>query len=201
MELIHHWISAYGYAGIVVLLMLGIVGLPVPDETLLAFAGYLVFRRRLDMELTIISAFAGTICGISVSYLIGKASGILLLHRYGRYFSVTPERLRKATDWFTKIGKWTLPIGYFVPGVRHVTAYIAGAAELPYPIFALFAYCGGVVWSLTFILSGYFLGSKWDKVLSNVEDHILIGIGALVLLQFIFWFFKRKTKKFANSSK
>ena len=41
------WITEYGYAAIVGLLMLGIVGLPVPDETLLTFTGYLVFRGNL----------------------------------------------------------------------------------------------------------------------------------------------------------
>jgi membrane protein DedA with SNARE-associated domain len=40
------WITEYGYAAIVGLLMLGIVGLPVPDETLLTFTGYLVFLCR-----------------------------------------------------------------------------------------------------------------------------------------------------------
>jgi hypothetical protein len=34
-----HWISSYGYWGLTALLMLGIGGLPVPDETLLTFPG------------------------------------------------------------------------------------------------------------------------------------------------------------------
>ena len=36
------WISQYGYLAIFLLLVMGIVGLPVPDETLLTFTGYLV---------------------------------------------------------------------------------------------------------------------------------------------------------------
>jgi membrane protein DedA with SNARE-associated domain len=41
------WIAQYGYLAIFSLLVLGIVGLPVPDETLLTFTGYLVFRGHL----------------------------------------------------------------------------------------------------------------------------------------------------------
>ena len=41
------WLSQHGYLGMFFLLMLGIVGLPVPDETLLVFCGYLIYKRRL----------------------------------------------------------------------------------------------------------------------------------------------------------
>ena len=42
-EQIGHWISTYGYPAIFVLLVFGIVGLPVPDETLLTFTGITVW--------------------------------------------------------------------------------------------------------------------------------------------------------------
>ena len=48
MEIITQWISHYGYFGLFSLLMLGIVGLPVPDETLLTFAGYLVVEPATE---------------------------------------------------------------------------------------------------------------------------------------------------------
>ncbi|MBA2251795.1 MAG: DedA family protein, partial [Nitrospirales bacterium] len=38
------WIADYGYVAIFGLLVLGIVGLPVPDEALLTFVGYLSFQ-------------------------------------------------------------------------------------------------------------------------------------------------------------
>ena len=37
-----HWIAQYGHAAIFGLLVFGIVGVPVPDETLLTLAGALV---------------------------------------------------------------------------------------------------------------------------------------------------------------
>ena len=38
------WIAQYGYGAIFLLLMLGVVGLPVPDETLLVYCGYLISK-------------------------------------------------------------------------------------------------------------------------------------------------------------
>lgn len=42
MEMVLYWFAHHEYLGIFSLLTLGIVGIPVPNETLLVFAGYLV---------------------------------------------------------------------------------------------------------------------------------------------------------------
>ena len=47
MEAVFGWISTYGYAGIFFALVLGIVGLPIPDETVMVFCGYLISTGRL----------------------------------------------------------------------------------------------------------------------------------------------------------
>ena len=47
MEPLLEWLSQWGYAGLFGLLVFGIIGLPIPDETLLVFSGYLVSQGRL----------------------------------------------------------------------------------------------------------------------------------------------------------
>ena len=44
------WIARHGYPALFVLLVLGIVGLPVPDETVLTFVGYLSAKGMLRLE-------------------------------------------------------------------------------------------------------------------------------------------------------
>ena len=176
------WIAQYGYLAIFSLLVLGIVGLPVPDETLLTFTGYLVFRGHLSLPLAFLSAFAGSTCGITLSFILGRIFGLILIHRYGRYLRITEEHVEKAHAWFRRAGHWSLTIGYFIPGVRHFTAYAAGMSELEYPTFALFAYAGAAIWAGTFIGLGYLLGERWKAVQANI-DHYLAGCAiALVLL-------------------
>jgi len=60
---------------------LGIIGLPIPDETILTFAGYLVSQNKLHLLPTVISSFLVSICGISISFIIGKTIGLRFLHR------------------------------------------------------------------------------------------------------------------------
>jgi hypothetical protein len=46
-------IAKYSYLEIFIALGLGIVGLPLPDETLMAYAGFLVFQGTLNYPYTI----------------------------------------------------------------------------------------------------------------------------------------------------
>ena len=189
------WVTQYGYLGLFAALVLGIVGLPVPDETLLTFAGYLVFRRQLDLPLTLLSGFCGSICGISISYGLGRSLGLFLIHKYGRFFSITEGQLARVAAWFEKRGKWTLPIGYFIPGVRHLTAYVAGASKLRYQVFAPFAYLGGCIWVLTFVCLGYFLGEGWEKVPDEIEQTLLYIVGGLALMALIIIVIRKVRRK------
>src|SRR5450432_2909905 len=131
------WITQYGYAAIFSLLVLGIVGLPVPDETLLTFTGYLVFTGHLSPVPAFLSACAGSASGITISYMLGRTFGLKLIHGYGKYVRITEEHIVKAHAWFARVGHWGLTFGYVIPGVSHLTAYAAGMSEVEPQQFAL----------------------------------------------------------------
>jgi len=182
MEPLFGWISQYGYGALFGLLLLGIVGLPVPDETLLVFSGYLISRGRLQPAWTLTAGIVGSACGISLSYVIGRTAGLGLVTRYGKYIHLTPERLGAVHDWFARVGDWLLAIGYFIPGVRHFTALVAGALRLDYKTFAAFAYPGAAVWVATFLTLGYFLGENWQRAVALIQRYtILFAIAAIAV--------------------
>jgi membrane protein DedA with SNARE-associated domain len=193
------WIAHYGYGAIFFLLMLGIVGLPAPDETLLTFSGYLVSRGTFVLPLALATAFAGSICGITLSYWLGRTFGLALIHRYGRYVRVTEEHVNKAHAWFQHVGHWGLTFGYFVPGVRHLTAYAAGMSGLEMRPFALFAYSGGFLWVSAFIGLGYFLGDRWEAVEANIHHYLLLAtLAAIIALAA--WLVWRKLRRGKGTS-
>jgi len=69
------WVGQYGYPAIFFLLIGGIVGFPVPDQLLLVISGYLVLTKALSLAPTLFTAVLGSICGITLSYLLGRGSG------------------------------------------------------------------------------------------------------------------------------
>jgi membrane protein DedA with SNARE-associated domain len=179
MDIILHWIAQYGYPALFALLMLGIVGLPVPDETILTFAGYLVFKNELALIPTVVVAFLGSICGITISYGMGRSLGPYLARTVGHALRIRPEDLEQVRAWYVRWGKYTLVLGYFVPGVRHLAALVAGSSKLPLTVFMPFAYTGGLIWSGTFIALGYALGEEWGHTSSAIHRLLAIGAGAV----------------------
>ena len=195
MESVFQWITTYGYGMIFLLLTLGVVGLPVPDETLLVFCGYLIFKGRMHPALAWMSALAGSWCGITLSYTIGRTLGLGVVHRFGKYLHITEERLDQVHRWFDRIGHWALFGGYYIAGFRHFTAIVAGASKLRFSSFVAYAWSGGLLWVTTFLTLGYYLGENW-KQLSAVIEHYLVyfSIGLGVVAAVYVWFVWRKKK-------
>lgn len=191
------WITQYGYLAIFLLLTFGIVGLPVPDETLLTFSGYLVYSGHLSLPLAYATALAGSMSGITISYWLGRNFGIRLIRRYGKYLHMTEEHVNRAHAWFARVGHWGLTFGYFVPGIRHLTAYAAGMSDVEPHQFAVFAYAGACLWVATFIGIGYFLGERWKSVQQHVESYLLGAsiAGAIALIAYVVWRKARAKRK------
>ncbi|MGC8602958.1 MAG: DedA family protein [Desulfomonilaceae bacterium] len=195
MEIIQGWIITYGYASLVALLMLGIVGAPFPDDFILLFAGYLISAGYFKPLPTVASAWLGSLFGITLSYTLGRFLGFPIVFRYGHLVRVNQDRLTQLSCWYKRFGKWGLLFGYFVSGVRHWTAFLAGVSKLRIPVFALFAYTGGLLWSITMISLGYVLGKKWAIIAeySNYQVLILLIVG--IVLVAVYKLNKRRTKQ------
>lgn len=192
------WIAHYGYLSIFALLMFGIVGLPVPDETLLTFSGYLVYKHQFWLPLAFVAAWAGSVFGITISFYLGRTFGMGLIHRYGKYMHVTEEHIHKAHAWFDRVGHWGLTFGYFIPGVRHVTAFAAGMSEVTFPQFVIFAYSGAALWVAAFLSLGYFLGERWQMVQKEFDHYAVIVTicgGALIVAYLVWRKWGRKARK------
>lgn len=188
------WLVRYGSLVLFFLLALGIIALPVPEETMMVIAGILMNCDKLHILPTALFAYAGSITGITVSYILGRTVGFYLITKYGRWIGITELRLMKAHYWFEKFGKWSLFIGYFVPGIRHFTGLSAGIAKLDYKRFALFAYSGAFIWVTTFLALGYFFGHYWAKIYEKIElgiTELIVVLLAIVCFSLIVYFFKK----------
>jgi membrane protein DedA with SNARE-associated domain len=169
------WLSAFGAPALFALLALGVIGLPLPDEALLALAGVLIGQGRLHLVTAVMAAIGGTMTGITVSYSLGRFAGLPLLLRYGSRLRVDTAIMTRVGLWFERAGKWLLVGGYFIPGVRHITAIVAGASKLSARTFMLFAYAGAALWACCFLTLGYVVGDRWRGWVGNLHHHLLIA--------------------------
>lgn len=156
-QLLAGWLFQFGGPILFFMLVLGIVGLPIPDETLLTLTGWLMASGKLAIVSTAIFAITGSICGITLSYWLGRSTGSWFLKRYGSKLRITETRLQRVNNWYHRFGKWILLVGYFIPVVRHLAGYVSGSFNLSIREFMIFAYIGALIWSITFLCLGYFL--------------------------------------------
>lgn len=192
MEHLDLFLAHYGYFAIFGLLTLGIVGPWIPDETILVLAGLAVHRGQLSLYPTVAAAFAGSLCGITLSYLLGRSGVICMLERISFLNKYVGAHLPQVEVWFERYGKWTLFFGYFIAGVRHFTALAAGISKLRFRSFAAWAYPGGLVWVICFIAIGYYLGAEWESLARRFDRGALIVAAVLAVLAIGGWLIRRK---------
>jgi membrane protein DedA with SNARE-associated domain len=186
------YVSSYGYIGIFGSMMLGMIGLPVPDELLMTFAGYLVFKGRLVYWITLTVASLGAISGVSFSFFVGHKWGLPLLEKHGRKIHITPEKLEKSEIRFKRFGKYAITFSYFIPGVRHFTAISAGISKWRYSIFLLYAIPGGILWAFTFVTLGFYLGVNWRAFTETLHRYMSYSVLGIAIVIVILWVLRRR---------
>ncbi|MBB3131326.1 membrane protein DedA with SNARE-associated domain [Paenibacillus rhizosphaerae] len=158
MDWVAEVIGQYGYGAIFLLLAIGIVGIPIPDEIMMVTIGYLSSLHVLSYPLSVLFGFLGTITGMTVSFWIGRRFGKPLLLRFGKYLLLTPKKLEKAEKLFERYVGWTIIFGYYIPGIRHLTCYVSGISGINFRKYFIVSSVGGFIWCLIFVTIGYVAG-------------------------------------------
>ncbi|TQS70994.1 DedA family protein [Ornithinibacillus gellani] len=195
----YDFISQYGYIAIIVILSLGIIGLPIPDEVILTYLGYIISMDGMKFSITFVAALIGAVAGISISYFLGVKLGEPFIRRYGPKLFISDKTIDRTNRLFRKYGPFVLIISYFIPGIRHVAAYVGGITKYSFKRFMIFAYVGALFWVFTFIAIGRRLGENWGLISTFFHQYIwLIGGLALALAAFGGLYYIYRNHKFNN---
>lgn len=195
MHHIDQFIANYGYFAVFGLLMLGIVGPLIPDETILVFAGIAVHQGNMHLIPALLAGVAGSMCGITMSYVLGRTGVVYALKRFPFLQKHIGSHLPEAQKWFERFGKWTLFFGYFIAGVRHFTALVAGTSGLNPGTFAVYAYPGGVIWVACFVAIGYYLGEGWEHMAGRFDIIVLVTAALIAIIAGVWLHRKKRSPK------
>ncbi|WP_163070886.1 DedA family protein [Priestia flexa] len=186
LTMVSHYINAFGYTTIFLILFCGIVGIPAPEESFLIILGMFIAKGQLLLYSSTIYACLGVIVGMLVAYALGRYAGVPFFSKYGKYVGLTEPKLKAAREKFHKHGKWTILFGLFIPGLRQISPYLAGISHYPFLLYVCFSVIGGIVWVLSFLLLGYFVG---DQV------HISIIVGGAILFFVVYVILQLRKKR------
>lgn len=195
LEFVKDWIDQYGYIVLFFSLMLELIAFPLPGELLMSYSGFLVSTGRLNWVTSILLAGIGSCVGMTIAYLVGYKLGYPFFQKYGRRIHFGPERLEKVSRWFSKYGNKMLIIGFFIPGVRHLTGYFSGITKISFRTFVLYAYLGAFFWTSTFISLGRVLGPRWEEFHGSIKKYLIIGgciAVAILAIVYLFRIYKQQ---------
>jgi membrane protein DedA with SNARE-associated domain len=177
-------IGGYGYAGIIIYMILTGCGFPMPEEVAIIAAGVLSASGKMRWELALGSLLIGAILGDMVMYYIGRHFGRRLLDK-NKFFNrlITPDREKKMEVLLDKHGAKVLLLTRFMVGVRGPMYITAGILKVPFKKFVFAdAFCATLVVTLFFGLS-YVFGAKIDSIIHTGEGWItIIVLSAVVLI-------------------
>ncbi|WJY28012.1 MULTISPECIES: DedA family protein [Sporosarcina] len=158
MSLLQDYIIQYGYFIVFVFLSLGIFGLPMPDEVVIIFTGYLSSSGLLSLASALLIAIVGVFIGTLVTYTIGKKIGRPIIERFGKWIGLSEKRVGRVERWFSRYGSWTVTLGFFVPGMRHFVCCFSGISGMNVQRYMLFSSLGTVVSGILCVSLGYLFG-------------------------------------------
>ncbi|NHM32127.1 DedA family protein [Neobacillus terrae] len=185
-----NYIQNYGYFIIFLFLFFGIVGIPAPEESLLFFIGVLMIQNKLSIMMSLLSSVLGAIIGMLTAYFLGKYVGYPFINKYGKYIGITRERLEKMNVKYSKTGLKMILIGFYLPGLRQISPYFAGLAKIPFTRFLTLSALGALLWTIPYILAGYFLGSIF-----HINPTYVPYLGMVFLLIFLIFAVSKYIKK------
>jgi membrane protein DedA with SNARE-associated domain len=186
-QLIGHW----GYIAIFVVVVLGNVGLPLPEETILAVAGYLVWRGELNLIGVLVVGVVSAVAGDNLGYWLGRRYGRTALPRYARWVLGHPERLGAMEAFVEKRGPFAVFVARFIPGIRFMAGPLAGGLGMSFMPFFGANVLGALVYVPVAVAGGYLVGyglgeyvERLHKVAGQVEYTLLLValVSALALI-------------------
>jgi membrane protein DedA with SNARE-associated domain len=124
--LIGHW----GYLAIFVFVILGNMGVPLPEDTILALAGYLVWQGELRLPIVLAVGIVSAVIGDNIGYRIGRKYGQGAIQRYGHWVVGNSQRLETMRGFVTRYGPLGVFAARFLPGLRFLAGPLAGATGL-----------------------------------------------------------------------
>jgi membrane-associated protein len=163
-----------------------VVGFFVPGDTLLFPAGVFCAAGargggpHLALWQVLLAAAAGSIIGTQFSFYLGRLGGRPALERRGsRRLKAVLDR---GEDLLARYGhRKAIVIGRFVPMVRSVLGPVAGMLDVPVRTFTLWQVIGGLAWTQSMVLLGFWLGAA----VPGVENYLLPLVAVVVVVSMI----------------
>jgi len=175
-------VLTYGYPALGLTILLGSIGLPLPDGFATTVAGSLSAQGRMSWVWAAVITVVASVLGDVVGYGLGRVLDRGVLDRHGRWFGYTPERSLRVKLLFEQWGFMTVLITRtFVSYLSSVVSLLAGAARYRLSEFLALTILGRLIWTSAYLGLGYGIGADLEAAagfLTNLSG-LLVSLAVL----------------------
>jgi membrane-associated protein len=192
----NYGLYVYAILFLIVFVETGLIVMPLlPGDSLLFAAGAIAAANNNEglnvwviMPLLILAA----LCGDNVNYFGGKFFSEQIKKRE-RILFFKREYITQTEAFYEKYVRQAIIMARFVPIVRTIAPFVAGAGNMPYRKYISVCFLGAILWVVGITLLGYTCGG-FDIVKNNFEI-VVFGIIGVSILPIIIGVLKAKFKK------
>jgi len=188
-------IENYGYIAI-------FIGTFLEGETIVILAGFAAQLGFLELPWVIVSAIAGSFSGDQLYFYLGRHWGPKIIARRLSW----QESARKVYDLLHRHQYFLILTFRFYYGLRNVTPFAVGSAQVPRIRFFVLNLLGAIVWATVFGYAGYLSSEAMELFLGDLKRYELYAFGGIVVLAMAIWVFtlvrqRRRTRRVAATRK
>lgn len=184
--------------GLFVLLLLGVIGFPFPEDAILLTSGFLIARGTAEPSLILLCVYAGLLLTDFFLYSLGRKYGrkVITHKRFSRILS--RERLARMEKAFNRKGVLLIIFGRQILGIRSQVLLSAGVMEMPARTFLLLDAVSALITITLIAGAGYLGGHNFAELRRNialVSSVVLIFVAALGVVYLLFRYFRMRQGK------
>ncbi len=186
-------VEHFPYVGLFILLILGAIGLPFPEDTTLILCGFLISTEVLKPLPALFVVYSGLLTTDFLLYSIGKKYGHnIVQHKYFQKI-ISPARLVKLENRFHKGEILFILLGRHLVGLRAQIFIVSGVMRMD-PLKFLLTDAFSSLFTITLMVgAGYVGGNSLQVIKKDITkvEHIAILLSVFLIVIFMFYKFYR----------
>jgi membrane-associated protein len=193
-------VNDYGTLTYVILFLIiftetGLIVMPfLPGDSLLFAAGALsaLADSTLNVAFIIPLLIVAALLGDNVNYFVGHFAGGFIKSKE-RILFFKREYILQTEAFYEKHGAKTIIMARFVPIVRTIAPFVAGAGSMKYKNYILNCILGAILWVVGLTMLGYLFGNI--PIIKNNFEKVILAIIVISVLPMIIGVLKGRSKK------
>jgi membrane protein DedA with SNARE-associated domain len=174
-------LDRWGYLAVAGVIGVESFGVPAPGQTIMVAAAIYAGAGRLNVVAVGAIAFIAAVLGDNVGYWIGVRGGRSVVHRFGKYIFITPERLERAEKFFARRGNRIVVVARFIDGLRQLNGVIAGITAMPWRTFLIYNAIGAALWVGWWTTISYLLGTHIVEIVEHTDRYKWLAIAVIAV--------------------